>query len=396
MSQKSILDNDKFQQLLSIAKSHAKKAPARHLYVKQEEVLSLEVIKEVLAKEGPRGLPHDVLSRVYPEVCDHLSDKELFDLAEITTSNYANNTPPINAAFVPSPLIQSGLPIEKPKGKESTQYHSINGAVEVTLSVPIEKNSKAPPVIPWGIPGRMTLAWISTEIITTGKTRLYIDGVKKNFVSNAIMVKPVKGARGSIARYTESLICWAKTTIQITRNEKYEALAGDSEFTLDMEKYEAIPVADEALLWNSTGFDRRNGGYIQFSDQFVDFVRERAVPVDHETLLLVSSLDSSIAYDLFYWAIYRVDRLEESGQPFARLSWDQFRQQLMPSYAFNSRAIREAMRAMELLNENGISLPISMDKKRGVLIRRPSKPIKGAIPSRGVRAPDQALLDLNN
>lgn len=383
----NITETLEFSELLALAKIKTYTATNSHA-VNELQSATFEDVLTALSQDEIVNLPKDTISQLSTHELKQLSADQRLKLAE----HAAGKLGEVDLAFSLSSIIQSGLPARKPENN-MTQYHSVNGDIEVTISMPISKDISKQADIPYGIPGRYTLAWICTEIITKNTDTIYIDGEKKSFVENSINMIGTKGVRGSLRRYPESILSWAKASLSITvKTEPYLELQQDGTYEqVEMERYNGISVTDEAILWSSTNFKKSQGGYLKFSPQFVQLVKKHSVPIDHATLQEVCKTDSPHAYDLFYWCVLRVHALKNSVHSNARISWTQIREQLMPYKKSNGSVRKEVEGAIAALSAIGIELPIAASAKN-LFIWIPREPIQGSIEPKTLKTSEQTKL----
>lgn len=378
---KNISDDVDFRELIERAGRDDGKAAAVESVFKGEERrdrLAAKTVLEKIATSGIHSLPKNVLEHLDEEELPLLGDR-LFDLFEYSRSDsYGAGA---NLWFSPSPIIQSAIPVSEPEAGV-TQYHSVNGEIETTLSVPIEGGREFSSGLAYGIPGRLALAYLTTACLRSETGKISLTGYRSRLVENEFGRTATKGKRGAVNRYPDSIESWVKTTIQLTSSGSFD-IDGDEEGQrrrADGVYYKTIPVATNAFLWSSEGFDRKSGGWIEFSPQFQKFSKEHAVPIEYEVLSRVADLKSPHAYDLFYWCVWRVDAMQRSGQTLTRLSWDQLHKQLLPQYKVTADAVTEVLTAIQTLkNKAGITLPVQADRKRGLILYRSAKPIVGSV-----------------
>jgi hypothetical protein len=378
--QKSILEEEEFLHLLSIAKGRpASKSLPSNIQTASQNQFTVDEIRSIISRHGVEMLPADLFSKLAPEEIGKLSDEELFLLSDATQGAKANKGLIVPHWYSPSFILQAALPARAlPKG--TTQFHTINNAIETTISVPIE--SKGSIEIPSAMAGRVTGAWLTTQILAGCSERLYIDGLKKSFVENALQIKATTGADGTARSYPNAIEGWAKSVFQFTKCDEHTGKIGMYGDILDLEKYASVPVADGACLWKSRGFSRSDGGYIDLSSRFMDLTLEHAVPVDFKVLTKVIDTKSPYAFDLFWWCIYRVHQMRMSGEGITRMNWTQYRQQMLGQIRNNSAAFACVEGALKALSKKDIELPISISKTSGMLIKIPPAPIVGSISPR--------------
>ena len=386
MSNLAVKDTPEFRELCALAESTAASAhaPARSITRSTASTsnapLSADEILFTIERSGLAAVPRDAINRL-PLSEIPLLGETLFDLYDHCRALQSDAGTDRNLWFCPSPLVQSAIPVTAPD-QGATQYHSINGDTELTLSIPIEKGQGDKRAgLPYGIPGRLTLAYLTTECIRLPEGRLELTGIKKTLVEKVFGRVATKGERGALRRYPDSIESWAKTTIQISRNASLTVSAEDDNEDVDMVRYKQIPIASDAFLWSTQGFNRKSGGWLQFSPEFQRFASEHAVPIDYDVLNQVADLDSPHAYDLYYWCVWRLDALERADKPLARITWEQIHHQLLSQCSTTADAIREVMDAIEQLRtQAGITLPLKADRRKGLILHRTPEPIKGSVP----------------
>ncbi|WP_372782701.1 replication protein RepA [Litorivivens sp.] len=380
MSNLAVKNTPEFRELIALAESVPARSTAPTSPSQLASLLSANEILSTIAQHGLAAVPRDAINRIPLAEIPLLGDT-LFDLYDHCRALHSDTGADRNLWFCPSPLVQSAIPVTAPDGGV-TQYHSVNGDTELTLSIPIEKGQgDKRPGLPYGIPGRLALAYLTTECIRLPEGRLELTGIKKTLVEKVFGRVATKGERGALRRYPDSIESWAKTTIQISRSASLTVNGeGDSE-DIDVVRYKQIPIASDAFLWSSKGFNRKSGGWLQFSPEFQTFAAEHAVPIDYEVLNQVADLDSPHAYDLYYWCVWRLDALERADKPLARITWEQIHHQLLSQCSTTADAIREVMDAIEQLKSRaGITLPLQADRRKGLILHRTPEPIKGSVP----------------
>lgn len=379
MNSFSLEDEAEFHSLLEFEAKLKTSAPTKAIQPRETESSEQISAAQLLAHidiHGLNGLPNDILKRVPADDLELLGPV-LFDLYELSQPGTDNTA--VELWFSPSPLLQSGIPASKPESGV-TQYHSVNGNIETTLSIPIETLRKEASGMPYGIPGRLALAYLTTACLRSDDGFVSFSGVKSALVANEFGKKVTNGSRGSVTRYPESIESWAKVTIQFSKVQTADLFTENGLDEITGVSYKPIPVATDAFLWSSNNFKKKGGGWIQFSPQFIKFAEEHAVPVDFKMLSIVADLQSPHAYDLYYWCIWRIDAMERAGDKLVRISWHQLHKQLLPQYKVTSDAVKEVLDALKILeNSAGIKLPLTPHPRKGLMLIMPKTPILGSI-----------------
>jgi len=381
MSTNTLLNEPEFQKLqeLGTPKSHKERAAAlppngtvpptgtTPAVAESREELTADRVKDIIERHGMDALPRDVISRLPYDEQAALGPL-LFDI--VCRDEGGERTDFADLWFTPAPFLQCGLPSRRKVGR--TQHFSRNGNVETTLSVPVGSE------IPYGIPGRLALAFLTTEVVRTGDRLIQFEETRKELVEEVFGVAPTPGARGTMARYTESLASWAKVTAQFVGKGNFTDQTSGEE--AEGEIYRPLSISEECFLWGQPGFGTKSKGWLKLSEEFFELATNHAVPIEKEFLNKVGKIEksASAAYDLYYWCLYRQYSMRNKGEHFVRISWRQIQDQFFAEEKKTHRVKNYCREAVAELSQVGIQLPLHLDERRGLLMTLSKEMLPGA------------------
>ena len=285
--------------------------------------------------------------------------------------------------FMPSPMVYSGIPINNPGSR--TQHFSSSGLCDVTVSMPISRSKSDQVQLPFGMPGRQVLSLLSTLALQVGEDEMVsLPAIKTRFVEEVFDTPATGGARGTVKRYTESLISWLNATIHIVHRGE---MRSEGSAPIPYTSVKPMALVEEARYWGVDGFSKKAGVQFTFSRYFTQLAKSHAVPIEREIQLQIAKLEDPLAFDIYHWAIYRSNAIKEGGAPIA-LNWQSFKEQFMPDHLSTKYSVAEAaLESIRRLERAGFKLPIIAGKREGLML------LAGGAPTiRGYVTPQQKSL----
>ncbi|WP_150276189.1 replication protein RepA [Halopseudomonas salina] len=246
--------------------------------------------------------------------------------------------------FLAKTLLQANLPHSK---NSDSSWTRING--NLTFHV----TSQPAVGLPYGRYPRLLLVWITTEAvrnaaklargqITNSEARLLSLGASlKRFMAD-LGLRATGGKSGSIYPFRDQMdrLFNATVTVSVT---KIQGETGSVVISLG-----PLRVVDRFELWPKT-FDSTKDSYIELSSGFYELVTSKAVPIDKR---FIRHLKSSMSFDVYCWATYRVSYLSK----WTEIPWSDLKSQIGAGYPDTvqgrsdfQKNFRKALHAVKLL-----------------------------------------------
>ena len=257
--------------------------------------------------------------------------------------------------FMARLLVLCSLPRSNPGNR--LQYKRVNGPY--TLYMTVTGGNK----LPFGNLPRLLLAWVSTEVVKTGRRELVLGKSLSEFMRALGINSTSGGARGEQARLRNQMKRLFGCTVQLSyKDEQGEAtvnslIARRTEFWWNERK------PDQPSLWQSK---------IELGEDFFNEIINHPVPLDMNTLTALKRC--ALGLDLYLWLVYRTFSLRAP----LRLSWRQVYRQfgVDPAKASDKRTV-DAFRTKCLRELKKIKLAwseLNYSTAPGLLILHPSTP----------------------
>ncbi|MBD2860207.1 hypothetical protein IB286_14495 [Spongiibacter sp. KMU-158] len=319
--------------------------------------LTAAYISELLAK-GSENLPINALNLLPQIEFDKLSDAEIYALSQ--NANFqADADKAFEAWFLPSPIVQTGLPLRKVSGEQRQIRRNGDLTVEFVCA-------SSDHHLPYGMPARIVLAFLSTQAVQTKNRTIVIGDTLKGFLEDSVGVKATKGERGSYKRFGETLLDMCHLVI----NHRAGFEKADQGKTLQGEKGGNIPVVSSHALWGESNYQSELGGVIKLSQEYYDLATQHAVPIAQDDFEKLVKLGKPLAFDIYSWCHYRQHAMGTANRRVSNISWPQLYAQMGSEFPQRSRFSAAFRESLDLLQKENLVQGIVADKSKVMLIRR--------------------------
>ncbi len=212
-------------------------------------------------------------------------------------------------AFNWAPIVATGFPYRKVKGRQ--HYTRVNGDITVTFSAPDTIG------LPYGLAGRhMWIHLVSHILKNEGVVEVSFGATPSAFLKS-INVVPRSGRKGNLKLYRAAMVAIANLSLHVEdrREGKDNVLYSTAHPVTVGEMTAQIMNADGEFSW----------GAVKLSPQFIELVKQRAVPFSMEAYLELAKISkSALAIDIFQWLCYRNYAMNE---PLRRIPWAMLQKQ---------------------------------------------------------------------
>ena len=255
--------------------------------------------------------------------------------------------------FMARLLVLCSLPRTNPGNR--LQYKRVNGPY--TLYMTVTGGNK----LPFGNLPRLLLAWVSTEVVKTGRRELVLGKSLSEFMRALGINSTSGGARGEQTRLRNQMKRLFGCTVQLSYKDEQGEAAVNSLIARRTEFWWNERKPDQPSLWQSK---------IELGEDFFNEIINHPVPLDMNTLTALKRC--ALGLDLYLWLVYRTFALRAP----LRLSWRQVYRQfgVDPAKASDKRTV-DAFRTKCLRELKKIKLAwpgLNYAIAPGVLILLPS------------------------
>ena len=257
--------------------------------------------------------------------------------------------------FMARLLVLCSLPRTNPGNR--LQYKRVNGPY--TLYMTVTGGNK----LPFGNLPRLLLAWVSTEVVKTGRRELVLGKSLSEFMRALGINSTSGGARGEQTRLRNQMKRLFGCTVQLSYKDEQGEAAVNSLIARRTEFWWNERKPDQPSLWQSK---------IELGEDFFNEIINHPVPLDMNTLTALKRC--ALGLDLYLWLVYRTFALRAP----LRLSWRQVYRQfgVDPAKASDKRTV-DAFRTKCLRELKKIKLAwpkLNYATAPGLLILHPSTP----------------------
>ena len=257
--------------------------------------------------------------------------------------------------FMARLLVLCSLPRTNPGNR--LQYKRVNGPY--TLYMTVTGGNK----LPFGNLPRLLLAWVSTEVVKTGRRELVLGKSLSEFMRALGINSTSGGARGEQTRLRNQMKRLFGCTVQLSYKDEQGEAAVNSLIARRTEFWWNERKPDQPSLWQSK---------IELGEDFFNEIINHPVPLDMNTLTALKRC--ALGLDLYLWLVYRTFALRAP----LRLSWQQVYRQfgVDPAKASDKRTV-DAFRTKCLRELKKIKLAwpkLNYATAPGLLILHPSTP----------------------
>ena len=257
--------------------------------------------------------------------------------------------------FMARLLALCSLPRTNPGNR--LQYKRVNGPY--TLYMTVTGGNK----LPFGNLPRLLLAWVSTEVVKTGRRELVLGKSLSEFMRALGINSTSGGARGEQTRLRNQMKRLFGCTVQLSYKDEQGEAAVNSLIARRTEFWWNERKPDQPSLWQSK---------IELGEDFFNEIINHPVPLDMNTLTALKRC--ALGLDLYLWLVYRTFSLRAP----LRLSWRQVYRQfgVDPAKASDKRTV-DAFRTKCLRELKKIKLAwseLNYSTAPGLLILHPSTP----------------------
>ena len=258
--------------------------------------------------------------------------------------------------FMARTMALCSLPRTNPGNRH--QYKRVNGPY--TLYMTVTGGNK----LPFGNLPRLLLAWVSTEVVKTGRRELVLGKSLSEFMRALGINSTSGGARGEQTRLRNQMKRLFGCTVQLSYKDEQGEAAVNSLIARRTEFWWNERKPDQPSLWQSK---------IELGEDFFNEIINHPVPLDMNTLTALKRC--ALGLDLYLWLVYRTFSLRAP----LRLSWRQVYRQfgVDPAKASDKRTV-DAFRTKCLreLKKIKIAWPeLNYATAPGLLILHPSTPV---------------------
>ena len=257
--------------------------------------------------------------------------------------------------FMARMMALCSLPRTNPGNR--LQYKRVNGPY--TLYMTVTGGNK----LPFGNLPRLLLAWVSTEVVKTGRRELVLGKSLSEFMRALGINSTSGGARGEQTRLRNQMKRLFGCTVQLSYKDEQGEAAVNSLIARRTEFWWNERKPDQPSLWQSK---------IELGEDFFNEIINHPVPLDMNTLTALKRC--ALGLDLYLWLVYRTFALRAP----LRLSWRQVYRQfgVDPAKASDKRTV-DAFRTKCLRELKKIKLAwpkLNYATAQGLLILHPSTP----------------------
>ena len=278
-----------------------------------------------------------------------------FTLADQVNQLVSANEADPDRGFMARMMALCSLPRSNPGNR--LQYKRVNGPY--TLYMTVTGGNK----LPFGNLPRLLLAWVSTEVVKTGRRELVLGKSLSEFMRALGINSTSGGARGEQTRLRNQMKRLFGCTVQLSYKDEQGEAAVNSLIARRTEFWWNERKPDQPSLWQSK---------IELGEDFFNEIINHPVPLDMNTLTALKRC--ALGLDLYLWLVYRTFSLRAP----LRLSWRQVYRQfgVDPAKASDKRTV-DAFRTKCLRELKKIKLAwpeLNYSTAPGLLILHPSIP----------------------
>ena len=278
-----------------------------------------------------------------------------FTLADQVNQLVSANEADPDRGFMARMMVLCSLPRSNPGNR--LQYKRVNGPY--TLYMTVTGGNK----LPFGNLPRLLLAWVSTEVVKTGRRELVLGKSLSEFMRALGINSTSGGARGEQTRLRNQMKRLFGCTVQLSYKDEQGEAAVNSLIARRTEFWWNERKPDQPSLWESK---------IELGEDFFNEIINHPVPLDMNTLTALKRC--ALGLDLYLWLVYRTFSLRAP----LRLSWRQVYRQfgVDPAKASDKRTV-DAFRTKCLRELKKIKLAwpeLNYSTAPGLLILHPSTP----------------------
>ena len=278
-----------------------------------------------------------------------------FTLADQVNQLVSANEADPDRGFMARMMALCSLPRSNPGNR--LQYKRVNGPY--TLYMTVTGGNK----LPFGNLPRLLLAWVSTEVVKTGRRELVLGKSLSEFMRALGINSTSGGARGEQTRLRNQMKRLFGCTVQLSYKDEQGEAAVNSLIARRTEFWWNERKPDQPSLWQSK---------IELGEDFFNEIINHPVPLNMNTLTALKRC--ALGLDLYLWLVYRTFSLRAP----LRLSWRQVYRQfgVDPAKASDKRTV-DAFRTKCLRELKKIKLAwpeLNYSTAPGLLILHPSTP----------------------
>ena len=272
-------------------------------------------------------------------------------------------------------LVQCTLPHKNPG--DVPAFTRTDGQFTLTVQPGIDETGKSLG-IPYGIIPRLLMLWISSEVVRTRSRELKLGNTFNDFLRKVGLEHRGRGKRSDAKRVIDQAtrLFMARFTFWYAEGDE---LKGSKAFR-------NVDVAREGQYWWDYRQPEQGSffeSFIVLSEEFYEAVLAAPVPFDFRAIRKLKR--SPLAFDLYCWSCWRVNRLKE-GQ-LVTIGWNQLHQQLGADYK-SIRQFRAHLKDALVKVEEVFPGLVCDPTQRGLILQgiAPSKqPIKAAMRTQRIR-----------
>ena len=209
------------------------------------------------------------------------------------------------------------LPHSKVEGAE---YVRSNGDLTLIVTTPTASGG-----IPYGVPPRLILAWLSREVVLKKSRIVELGGTLPEFLRK-IGITPTGGARGTLQMYRRQ----AESLFASTFHCQVSGKLAD----IHKERNIHMLISDSSSSWwgpKKPGEEFRWESEFRLSQGFYEHILEAPVVLDNRVLSGLKG--SALEIDLYIWLTYRLRKLRRPLE----LTWEDLALQFGAGYNMESR-----------------------------------------------------------